>query len=667
LLWFAIDDLLPLRFLQGDPPLNTRDVALKEISCHLSSDNLSQWNRTIGRLLDTGLSELGLHFSLQRASTLSKLLNDLTRGSGDLTSSLISGEVEDQVNEFVQNLSSIIWKLRYEHFHLFILSLCSLPLRSPLSSTSYSSSSSCSSLYPIQLSPQVIQMILTRFLKISPPDAMKSDSAEAMKKKLTTKPKTIIKKLGTGEGAGGGESEQTIGDPSHSSVQSGKPSSSSSLAVTGAAGGAGQSMQLMESVLDFNSLFLLLSSSSLLSSPESQLTVAIRESFVSLAALREFSVHLLSSLEYSEKILTEVSPILFRHCSSRLGESLPVAEILTNCLHLLLLHTNSTPHRHAHKKRDWDLLFRKIFNFQNTQSSLALDSKLWMSHWTESFLQIDHTQLSPPTWRDLYANRFEAFQALSALLSQTQTQIETGENSSSVPIQEEGRREGALSVELFFRTHIFLFSEEVLQIITQPPPLSGFESESHQLALPFSLACFSSTVSLCQLFHQIENHLKLKLTPIGNHKEEEEDREKVTRRGVVMLLTHLLRIWGGGSRLLPRDQKMQSLFEFWASATVATAPADGVMDQTVQVYLPCFLKILELCSQHPQHLHEEFLDVLLLDVLTPSLALVLDNSPLSEMLQLHISTILQLSQRFGEEYSAWVGFALSLTPFLTSL
>jgi hypothetical protein len=644
--------LLPPRFFQGDPLPNTRDLALKEISRHITSDNISQWNRTIGRLLDTGLSELGLHFCLERSSTLSKFLSDHGNLSRD--------EIEDEVNAFVQNLSTILWKLRYEHFHFFILCLSSLPHTAsspaPVSSSSIttsiittSSSSSShhlhvnSSLYPMEqlhLLPEVIQMILKKFSQTSIPDSTKNDSTE-MKKKLVSKPKTIIKKLGAAAATeGGGESENSALELM-TAPPIGKSGSSSS--------GGGPSAQLLESVLDFYTLFLLLPSG---------LHPTLRKSFYHLPALKELCVQLLTSLEYSEKFLSErLFTLLSHHSSARLGQPLPVNEILTNSLHLLILHTNSTPHKDAFKKQNWEIIFQKFFIFQKD-----FHSKFWIDM-TTSLLHLDPTLLEKPIQecRDLYANRYEAYQGLMELLSLY---------SISLPV-------ASITIELFFQTHIFLFSNEILKMTNftlQSSSSSSTSSCSSVLSLPLSLNSFSSPDLLHQLFNQIQSHLEQRLrcsSPTmmhrnenvsvsfgdGHEKEEagEEGKEGMTPRMMVMMLTHLLRIWKWGSQLIRREQKIQSLFEFWASHGVTTTTEDG-NDDAVAAQLACYVTILELCSQH--HLHEEFFDVLLLDVLTPSL--VKHNS--LSLLQPHIGIILQLSQGFGEEYSAWVRILSSPLP-----
>lgn len=586
---------------------------MKEIARHISRDNISQWNRTIGRVLDTGLSELGLHCCLEKSSTLSKFLSGYDSLLQDQMNTT-HDEIEDEVNGYVQNLSSIIWKLRYEHFHYFIFCLCSLPHTS-----SYDAISSHlhvnNSFYPMEYlhrRPDVIQTILKRFLDTSIPESTKDEPTDMKKKIVSTRPKTIIKKLGSSEGTETSTEMAKAGvailplTNERSQEEPGKSLSTSS---------GGQSYQLLESVLDFNSLFLLL---------PSKLYPTLRKSFNDPVVFKELCVQLLTSLEYSENILSErLLLLLFRHSSSRLGEPLPVDDILTNSLHLLILHTNSTTHHSAYKKIDWEIIFRKMFTFQQ-----SFDSKFWLEV-TTSFLQIDPMllQKSIHECQDLYANRYEAYQALIELLSL---------NSVALPTDR-------ISVELFFQTHIFLFSNDILEIAHVE--INFTNESSSALLLPFQLNSFSSAELLSQLFNEVNAHLQQRVTRDDN----------IIQR-VIMVLTHLLRIWKWGSRLMNREQKIQSLFEFWASRDQQTNDAEDKISMGTQ--LDCFVVILELCSKY--HLHEEFLDVLLLDILSPDLF----KSDSFSSFQPHMVTILELSESLGEEYYAWVQIVLLFPSYI---
>jgi hypothetical protein len=553
---------------------NTRERALKEIARHISCDNISQWNRSIGRLLDTGLSELGLHFILEKSSVLSDLVQ------------MSELNVEDHVEEFVRNVSPIIWKMRYEHLHLMVLCLCSLPYRS-VDTINYLRVDA--SLYPINFPPSVLKITLEGLLATY---QVSSTETQDTKKKVAVKSKGLIRKLV--------ETDNDGASPSLPIEVTSSPPPTESKSVKS------QSLILLESVLDFNSLFLIL---------PANLHEVIRDSFTQLNCLRVLCVELLISLEYSETKLRESLLVLLNHCCNRLEAPFPTEDILTDCLNSFLQHTNSHTHQVSHKIADWNKLFQKVNHF------LTLLHSSEREFWTQSlhcFLQVDpsHLQRGIEEYYDLFCNRYETLQSLYQM--STLSQLSTLPNQSTV--------------NLYFQTHIFLFSSEVL-------PLSKTIFLTHDddtVTLPFSLESFSSSHSLFEIFHLLKEISSLESPELSQK--------------AIMVLTHLLRLWGWGSQLLlPPHQIIQQIFEFWndSSAHLHLEDSSVTVIEKEETGLICFISLLEICSQN--NLHEEFLEIFVLDICSPSLR----HRNLNELID-RMPLILDMTHGFEEELSAWV-------------
>jgi hypothetical protein len=576
------------------PPSKARERALKEVARHISGDNISQWNRSIGRLLDTGLSELGLHFILEKSSLFSDLISRKDSSVSELT-------LEDDVAEYVRDISSIFWKLRSEHFHLLVLCLCSLPHRSDGTVVHLRVDTA---LYPIHLHPAVIKIVVEGLL--STYQASFNETSEA-KKKVIGKPKGLIRKLGQIE------AENDSGAPLPLALEEtlSPETPATELEVV-----KSPSLVLLESVLDFNSLFLLL---------PAHLHQLIRDSFSQLRFLQELTVELLISLECSEEQLMNSVQILIRHCGNRLEASFPTQDILTASMGTLLQYMNSQTHRSSHSPEDWKKLLEKVNQFL---IMFKLSPTDFWTQYLDFFLRVEpsHVQKGLEEYHDLFCNRYDFIESLyetSALSWQ-----------STLPTQS--------TLKLYFKTHIFLLSSDVLPLSKMIFLPCGDSEQQSLITLPFTLESFSSSDSLIALFHVLSDHLRAGLAL---------SQSPERSRKVVMVLTHLLRLWGWGSRPLSSHQKIQQLFELWNQKDLFTADSKEEEEEEEprqeEGQLLCFISLLDLCSQN--NLHEDFLDLFLLDLCCPSL-----RSRNLKELRDRMPLILELTCGFREDLSAWV-------------
>lgn len=533
-------------------------------------------------MLDTGLSELGLHFGLEKTTQLTKLLADPS-----ITDEM---DINYHLKEYSKSLSYVVSKLRYEHLHLLLLCICSLNINNQSNNNDNDDSNNDTidhlfvntNLYPIKLKPKIIIIILKGF--ISYIEENSTESSTELKKKSTLKSKPLIKKLNNSNDIPSIDEEILTSSPSPTIVVK------------------NVSLELLNTLLKFYQLFVLL--------PDS-IHLLIYSSYHDIISLKELCINIIINVNYSEQVFEEILSILQNHCFNKFSCSFPTKDILNLSINSLL-NKIEMESKFVILKQDWIITYHKIeklFYDDNFQEK----REFWLNY-TQSLINFDTTGLIKKQLNEYYfiwINKYEAIQSLyyDILLKEELNEIVQYSQNQ---------------LHLYHKTHIFLFSPLVLEIIEkniQIKSTNSLENNVRKLILPISLESFSTTSSLNTLFDYILNNL------LQEENNESNENNENKYKNIVNFGIHILRIWGWGSEVQNENEKLDNLFQYWNDVNhnfEDIQREDDNEDRLMlnhqnandnQIQLISLIKLLNICSKH--NFWQHFIEILLLDIFIP--------------------------------------------------